>query len=138
MVAPWNRREGWVDKTLRVWKRVSILRLFRIGTGVQSISNQQRGQALFQFRFLRRYGLLHFIACCVLGRAERTEDVIERCRLKASGTPARFEYEGAFRSWLLRVLIDEAVVVLRRSQEEEQGYDTLGQRGDPIPQSPAR
>jgi DNA-directed RNA polymerase specialized sigma24 family protein len=102
------------------------------------MSNQQREQALFQFRFLRCYGLLHFIACCVLGRAERTEDVIERCRLKASGTPARFEYEGAFRSWLLRVLIDEAVVVLRRSQEEEQGYDTLGQRGDPIPQSPAR
>src|SRR5580692_287609 len=41
--------------------------------------------------------------------------------------------EGAFRSWLLRVLIDEAVVVLRRTQEEERGHDTLGAARGPDP-----
>ena len=31
----------------------------------------------------------------------------------ASRNPPRFEYEGAFRSWQVRVLIDEALVILR-------------------------
>jgi DNA-directed RNA polymerase specialized sigma24 family protein len=91
------------------------------------MSSKRKEQASFQVRFSRCYRLLHFIACCVLGGAERTEEVIERCRLRASLCPPRFEYEGAFRSWLLRVLIDEAVVVLRRSQEEAGGHDIVGE-----------
>lgn len=90
------------------------------------MSNQRKQQASFQVRFSQCYRLLHCIACCVLGGEERAEEVIERCRLRASLTPPRFECEGAFRSWLLRVLIDEAVVVLRRSQEEAGGHDIGG------------
>lgn len=38
-------------------------------------------------------------------------------RLAASGNTPRFEYEGAFRSWLVRVLIDEALVLLGEKQQ---------------------
>ena len=37
---------------------------------------------------------------------------MERCFLKACGDPQEFEYEGAFRSWLVRILIDEALLIL--------------------------
>jgi hypothetical protein len=130
----------WVllDETVHAGKRLVHLPFFRIGTRVLSMSNQRKPQALFQVRFTRCYRLLHFIACCVLGGAERAEEVIERCRLRASLTAPRFEYEGAFRSWLLRVLIDEAVLVLPRSQEEAGGHDIEWERRDSSPQSPAR
>jgi len=100
------------------------------------MSNQRKEQALFQVRFARCHRLLHFIAC-VLSGAERTEEVIERCRLRASLSPQRFEYEGAFRSWLLRLLIDEALAVLRRSQEDAGGNDIVAERRDSRPRSPA-
>jgi DNA-directed RNA polymerase specialized sigma24 family protein len=105
--------------------------------GALSMSNQRKEQALFQVRFARCHRLLHFIACCVLSGAERTEEVIERCRLRASLSPQRFEYEGAFRSWLLRLLIDEALAVLRRSQEDAGGHDIVAERRDSRPRSPA-
>jgi len=37
---------------------------------------------------------------------------VGRCFLKACGDPQEFEYEGAFRSWLVRILIDEALLIL--------------------------
>jgi DNA-directed RNA polymerase specialized sigma24 family protein len=69
--------------------------------------------AVFHTRFWRCHRLLHLIACRVLGGPEQADAAIENCRLKASRNPPRFEHEGAFRSWLLRVLIDEALSVLR-------------------------
>jgi DNA-directed RNA polymerase specialized sigma24 family protein len=71
---------------------------------------------IFHTRFSRCRRLLHFVAGRVLGGPERTEDVVENCWLKASRNPPRFEYEGAFRSWLVRVLIDEALAILRQNQ----------------------
>jgi DNA-directed RNA polymerase specialized sigma24 family protein len=60
--------------------------------------------------------LLHFIACRVLGSSERADGAIENCWVRASRNPPRFEYEGAFRSWLVRVLIDEALAILRQNE----------------------
>ena len=93
------------------------------------MSNQREQEALFAVRFSRCYRLLHFMACRVLGGTERVDEAIERCRLRSSLNPPQFEYEGAFRSWLLRVLIDEAVAVLRRSQQEAGGDDIGGSDG---------
>jgi len=42
--------------------------------------------------------------------------VIEACRVRASQRSLEFEQEGAFRSWLVRVLIDEALAVLRKNR----------------------
>ena len=41
---------------------------------------------------------------------------IQNCWRTASRNPPHFEYEGAFRSWLVRIIIDEALAILRESQ----------------------
>jgi DNA-directed RNA polymerase specialized sigma24 family protein len=84
-----------------------------------SIANrldEHEDPAVFHTRFWRCNTLLHFIACRVLGSSERADGAIENCWLKASRNPPRFEYEGAFRSWLVRVLIDEALAILRQNR----------------------
>jgi len=82
-----------------------------------TISNYQQEQsALFKGRFSRCRGLLHLIACRVLGSDKGAEDVVQSCWLTASRNPPKFEYEGAFRSWLLRILIDEALAVLHKKK----------------------
>jgi DNA-directed RNA polymerase specialized sigma24 family protein len=75
----------------------------------------QEDPTVFDARFSRCRGLLHFIACRVLGGTERAEDSVQNCWLTASRNPPRFEHEGAFRSWLLRIVIDEALVIHRKN-----------------------
>jgi DNA-directed RNA polymerase specialized sigma24 family protein len=72
---------------------------------------QEEQPEVFAQRFLRSYGLLHFIACRVLGDKERVPFAIQNCWQTACRNPPRFEFEGAFRSWLLRILIDEALAI---------------------------
>jgi DNA-directed RNA polymerase specialized sigma24 family protein len=84
--------------------------------------------AIFHARFWRCHQLLQFIACRVLGGPERADDVIENCWLRVSRNPPRFKYEGAFRSWLVRVLIDQALA-LRRANEGS-GLGEIGLRRD--------
>ena len=43
---------------------------------------------------------------------------MQNCWLTASRNPPHFEYEGAFQSWLVRILIDEALTILLESQGE--------------------
>jgi len=82
------------------------------------MNSQRENPAVFASRFSRCHRLLQFIACRVLGRPEHAKDAIENCWLTASRNPPRFEYEGAFRSWVARVLIDEALAILRLGKEE--------------------
>jgi DNA-directed RNA polymerase specialized sigma24 family protein len=73
----------------------------------------QQRFSLFQQRFSRCCPLLHFLAFGILGSHEEEEVAVQNCSIAASRNPPTFESEGAFRSWLARVLIDEALVVLR-------------------------
>lgn len=83
-----------------------------------SIANRTRENAsVFQIRFSRCHLLLYLIATRVLGGSELADEAIENCRLAASRNPPRFEHESTFRSWLLRVLIDEALAIRRQSKE---------------------
>jgi DNA-directed RNA polymerase specialized sigma24 family protein len=74
-------------------------------------------QTLFDVRFWRAYRLLYFVADRILDDSERAEMAVEHCWHSASVRPPHFEYEGAFRSWLVRVLIDEALLLLREKQQ---------------------
>jgi DNA-directed RNA polymerase specialized sigma24 family protein len=67
--------------------------------------------ALFRARFCRCRKLLLFIASRVLGGSEGTDEALQNCWLKATRNPPWFEHEGAFRGWLVRVLIDEALAI---------------------------
>jgi RNA polymerase sigma-70 factor, ECF subfamily len=80
-------------------------------------TNMEEDDTVFQVRFTRCRKLLYFIAVRVLGGPEQAEDAIENCQRTASRNPPRFEHESAFRSWLLRVLIDEALAIRRKNQE---------------------
>lgn len=78
---------------------------------------EQEHLATFTERFLRSYRLIRLIAIRVLGDEERAQVAIENCRRTASRNPPHFEHEGAFRAWLVRVLIDEALAILRKNQD---------------------
>ena len=71
---------------------------------------------MFEDRFARCRRLLHFLAARVLGSEDEAEDAVRNCRAAASRNPPSFESEGAFRSWLARILIDEACALIRRKQ----------------------
>lgn len=82
-------------------------------------SNDLREQsALFQARFTRCHKLLCYLACRVLGSPEQVHEVVEHCKITASRNPPTFECEGAFRSWLVRLLIDEALTVVRQRKSK--------------------
>ena len=76
-------------------------------------SNHQRDIAFLE-RFWRCNSLLHFLAYRILGTHEEAGNAVENCRIVASRNPPDFEYEGAFRSWVARILIDEALAILRQ------------------------
>lgn len=77
--------------------------------------------ALFNNRFARSRSLLHFIACGVLGGPEGADLAVWNCWRRASHNPPTFSHDGAFRSWLLRVLIDEALTIRRSGQRQQLG-----------------
>jgi DNA-directed RNA polymerase specialized sigma24 family protein len=81
------------------------------------LKNQYEHPEIFETRFSGSQRLLYFIAWRILDSPESVQDAVQNCWLAASRNPPRFEYEGAFRSWLLRVLIDEALAVLRRGKK---------------------
>ena len=83
---------------------------------------------LFYSQFFRCRGLLHFVAGRVLDSRKEAEEAVQNCLLTALRTFRRFESEGAFRSWLLRILIDEALQILRQrknSRLSQQSPDVL-------------
>ena len=85
-------------------------------------------ELIFNVRFWRCYRMLHFIACRVLGGPESAEEAIGNCWSIASRHPQRLADEGEFRSWLLRVLIDEALLL-----RESVPTPTLKALCEPVP-----
>ena len=63
----------------------------------------------FNARFAPCRGLLRFVASRLLNGPDEIAEAVERCFHTASRYPMSFEYEGEFRSWLVRVLVDEAL-----------------------------
>jgi DNA-directed RNA polymerase specialized sigma24 family protein len=70
----------------------------------------------FELQFSRTRKLLHFIAHRILNCVQEAEEAVKNCRLTASRNPPGFGSEGAFKSWLVRILIDEATLLLRNRQ----------------------
>jgi DNA-directed RNA polymerase specialized sigma24 family protein len=83
------------------------------------VESPQEHSAIFVERFLRSYRFLLFIAGRVLGDEERSSIAIQHCWRTAWRNPRHFEHEGAFRSWLVRVLIDEALAILCEKDKAE-------------------
>lgn len=76
---------------------------------------------IFNARFDRSRKLLAFIAGRVLTRQESIEEAIYHRWRVAVRNPPTFENEGAFRSWIVRVLLDQALVIRRRRSSRGNG-----------------
>jgi len=70
--------------------------------------------------FARYRELLHSTACRVLGCSEGAALAVQNCWLAVSRKRPRFDREVVFRSWLVRVLINEALAILRAGHEAQQ------------------
>lgn len=70
----------------------------------------------FELQFSHSRRLLFFLARRILNCVQEAEEAVKNCRLKASSNPPSFSSEGAFKSWIARILIDEATLLLRRRQ----------------------
>jgi len=66
----------------------------------------------FYVRASRYRGLLHFVAYRVLGNPDKADVAVENCLLVAFRHVRAFDCEGAFRSWLVRLALDESLAIL--------------------------
>jgi len=98
------------------------------------VSNGLRGdEEAFNALFSRHRRLLYSLAFRVLQNHEEAEDAVQNSLLRAFRNLPRLECQGAFRSWLARILVNEALGILRKrkcrpvmvtrpdSAEEQQG-----------------
>jgi DNA-directed RNA polymerase specialized sigma24 family protein len=81
----------------------------------QPASGEQDRLDQFAHWFPRCRSTLYFIASLILGSSVGTEDAVRRCRIKAARNLRNFESEGFFRSWIVRILINEALSILYRN-----------------------
>jgi len=69
---------------------------------------------VFVERFWQWRDSLYVVAYRVLGDSRAATDAVEACFRKACPRPPRFVSDGEFGSWLVRVLLDEALLARRR------------------------
>jgi len=68
----------------------------------------------FEILFSRYRPILYRLAQRILCIHEESEDAVQNCSLAAFRKLKGFKYEGAFRSWLARILVNEAITILRK------------------------
>src|SRR5579862_6494229 len=71
---------------------------------------------VFYDRLSRCRRLLRFMAVRILRNSESAEEAVQNTFVTASQNPPRFKSEGAFHCWLIRILIDEALLILRQDR----------------------
>jgi Sigma-70 region 2 len=84
----------------------------RSGKENETLSNSQGSLEASDVLFSRYRHVLSLVAYRVLGNHAEAEDAVQNCLITVSDNVPKFEHEGAFRCWLVRVLIDEAVTIL--------------------------
>jgi RNA polymerase sigma-70 factor, ECF subfamily len=68
----------------------------------------------FEILFSRYRPILYRLAQRILRHHEEAEDAVQNSSLAAFRKLKSFKYEGAFRSWLARILVNEAITILRK------------------------
>jgi DNA-directed RNA polymerase specialized sigma24 family protein len=86
------------------------------GTEDETRTNSQENPEALDVLFSRYGRVLYRLAYRVLENHEEAEDAVQNCLLAASCTVQRFDSEGAFHSWLVRVLIDEALAIFYKER----------------------
>jgi RNA polymerase sigma-70 factor, ECF subfamily len=84
--------------------------------GDELSKSPEENPAALDERLLRYRSVLSFVAYRVLSDHEEAEEAVRNCLLSASYNVPRFECEGAFRGWLVRILMDKAVLILHKKR----------------------
>lgn len=122
--------DGNVDRDMYGLQPFHPLPPVRRNAMPESRSEHSRGSLETLHVLLSRYRpVLSLIACRVLGNHEEAERAVQNCIRAASDSAPRFDHEGAFRCWLARILIDEAVTILYKQRR------SASRLGDPDCQS---
>jgi len=87
----------------------------------KSLSNSEGNLEALDVLFSRYRRVLSLVAYRVLGNHQQAEEAVQNCLRAASENLPRFKHEGVFRSWLVRVLIDEAVAILNKQKSAGRG-----------------
>ena len=121
---PKAREDRNVDSTMYGLQPFYSLPAVRMNAMPELRSENSRRRSETLDVLLSRYRrVLSLIAYRVLGNHEEAEHAVRNCLRAASDGAPRFEHEGAFRSWLARVLIDEAVTILYKQSSSTRGSD---------------
>jgi DNA-directed RNA polymerase specialized sigma24 family protein len=80
----------------------------------ETLGNLQENLEALDVLFSRYRRVLSLVAYRMLGNSEEAEVAVQNCLRAASDYVPRFESEDAFRNWLVRVLIDEALILLNK------------------------
>jgi Sigma-70 region 2 len=92
-----------------------IGRLTRKGMGNRKSDESWRKHfSDFENRFSQNRPLIAFVARRVLDSQEQAEAAVKECFETASRNPPVFTKDGAFRSWILRMVIEEALLIFSR------------------------
>jgi RNA polymerase sigma-70 factor, ECF subfamily len=100
----WKDRRANVDSAAQVHLDDSKL----VSDGLQGNADA------FEILFARYRPILYRLAQRVLRNHEEAEDAVQNCSLAAFRKLKSFKYEGAFRSWLARILVNEAITIFRK------------------------
>jgi len=82
------------------------------------ISKNLEQKAEFEGRFSRCRNSLYFLAWGALGGVGEAKQAMENCYRRARSQPKRFASDGEFGSWMIRLLINEIVLVANRRLPE--------------------
>ena len=93
------------------------LRLTWLIRDIVILKNQEQ-RAEFEGRFSRCRNSLYFLAWGSLGTVEEAEEALENCYRKACRQAKKFTSDGEFGSWMIRMLINEIVLVANRRMPE--------------------
>jgi RNA polymerase sigma factor (sigma-70 family) len=104
---------------------MNVLSQLYSGTEDETRSKSQEHPEALDVFFSRYRRVFYRVAYRVLDNHQEAKDAVRNCLLAASRNAPRFDSEGAFRSWLVRVLIDEALAILNK---ERMGSTTSPER----------
>jgi RNA polymerase sigma factor (sigma-70 family) len=99
-------------------------------SSVETLRISQVTPTTFETLFSRYRRVLYFVSYRILNNHQDAEEAVQNCLLSASNKVPRFEHECNFRSWLLRVLIDDALAIvykkrIKSTHSQERILDSL-------------
>jgi hypothetical protein len=93
----------------------------RLGNKYETRCSSHGNPETFDDLSSRYHDLLSVVAYRVLGNHLEAEQAVQNCLRAVFTNAPTFECEGAFRSWMVRLLIDEAVTILTKQRSLARG-----------------